>query len=389
MIPVLIPITPPDESNKKLLARIDWNINDNNKLSVRYNYTKNQSWRPTNGNSNNAGYRNRNMDRISQYSMAFSNSIYSMDNIVNSVSLDLNSRISDKISNQFLTTYSSIKDIRGSNSEPFPFIDIMYDDNSGAPQPVEPYISAGYELFTWNNGVNNNIFNIIDNITFSLSNHKITAGISYEHQMANNSYMRNGTGYYRYANIDDFLNQAAPRDFALTYGYDGETNPAAEVAFNQFGLYVQDEWNVGADFKLTYGIRADYLKYADNLITNNAILALDYGGTNINTGEWPDANVQFSPRVGFTWDVMGDQTLKLRGGTGIFAGRLPLVFFTNMPTNSGMVQGSYTAVTRYNPDWTIDPAGSDLGVLAGLAGPMMTDVDEMINTFGSAQYNYS
>ncbi len=97
---------------------------------------------------------------------------------------------------------------------------------------------------------------------------------------------------------------------------------------------------------------------------------------NIDTGEWPDANVQFSPRVGFTWDVIGDQTLKLRGGTGIFAGRLPLVFFTNMPTNSGMVQGSYDAVTKYNEDWTInnvDPA------LATLAGPMITDVDEMIS----------
>ncbi len=370
---------PADESNRKLLARIDWNINDDNKLSLRYNYTKNQAWNPTNGNSNNAGFRNRSMDRISQYSMAFSNSIYSMDNIVNSYSLDLNSRISDKISNQFLTTYSKINDIRGSNSEKFPFIDIMYDDGTGTPQAVEPYISAGYELFTWNNGVNNNIFNIIDNITYYSNNHKITAGVSFEHQMANNSYMRNGTGYYRYANIDDFLNQAAPRDFALTYGYDGEQNPAAEVAFNQFGLYVQDEWNVNSDFKLTYGIRADYLKYADNLITNNAILALDYNGENIDTGEWPDANVQFSPRVGFTWDVMGDQTLKVRGGTGIFAGRLPLVFFTNMPTNSGMVQGSYQAVTRYNEDWTISSVDPEL---AGLAGPMITDVDEMISRLG-------
>ncbi len=94
--------------------------------------------------------------------------------------------------------------------------------------------------------------------------------------MANNSYMRNGTGYYRYASIDDFLNQAAPRDFALTYGYDGEQNPAAEVAFNQFGVYVQDEWNVNSDFKLTYGIRADYLKYADNIITQQCNLCIRF-----------------------------------------------------------------------------------------------------------------
>jgi hypothetical protein len=370
---------PANESNRKLLARIDWNINDANKLSVRYNYTKNQAWNPTNGNSTDAGFRNRSMDRISQYSMAFSNSIYSMDNIVNSVSAELNSRVSDKVSNQFLTTYSKINDIRGSTSDKFPFIDIMDGVNTDGSQILEPYMSAGYELFTWNNGVNNNVFTIIDNITFSLNNHKVTAGLSFEHQMANNSYMRNGTGYYRYASLDDFLNQAAPRDFALTYGYDGEQNPAAEVAFNQFGIYAQDEWNVSSDFKLTYGIRADYLKYADNIIRNNAIYELDFGGKKIDTGKWPDSNVQFSPRVGFTWDVMGDQTLKLRGGTGIFAGRLPLVFFTNMPTNSGMVQGSYAAVTRYDADGNVTSADP---VLATLAGPMMTDVDEMISRLG-------
>lgn len=368
---------PADESNKKLLARIDWNINDANKLSVRYNYTKNQAWRETNGNSNDAGYRNRNMDRISQYSMAFSNSIYSMDNIVNSFSLDLNSRISDNFSNQFLTTFTKIQDIRGSESSPFPFIDIMNGVTDEGNQILEPYISAGYELFTWNNGVNNNIFNIIDNATFYFNNHKLTTGFSFEHQMANNSYMRNGTGYYRYASLNDFLNQAAPRDFALTYGYDGEKSPAAEVAFNQFGLYAQDEWDISSGLKLTYGIRADYLKYEDNVLRNNAIYELDFGGKKVDTGEWPDAKVQFSPRVGFTWDIIGDQSMKLRGGTGIFAGRLPLVYFTNMPTNSGMVQGSFSAVTKYDSEGavtTVDPA------LANLAGPMITDVGEMIST---------
>ncbi len=367
---------PADESNRKILARVDWNMNEAHKLSLRYNYTKNQAWNGTNGNSTDAGFRNRAMNRISQHSMAFSNSTYSMDNIVNSFSLDLNSRISNRVSNQFLTTYTTIKDMRGSNSSPFPFIDIMAGVEPGGEQILEPYISAGYELFTWNNGVNNNTFSVKDNLTIHMNNHKITAGASYEHQMANNSYMRNGTGYYRYASIDDFLTQAAPRDFALTYGYDGEKNPAAEVAFNQIGVYIQDEWKVNNDFKLSFGVRADYLKYDDNVIRNNAIYNLDFGGKKVDTGEWPTAKVQFSPRVGFSWNVTEDQTYKLRGGTGIFEGRLPLVFFTNMPTNSGMVQGSYSAVTRYdangNPTF-VDPA------LAGLAGPMITDVNEMIN----------
>lgn len=370
---------PGDVSNEKILARIDWNINPANKLSVRYNYTKNQGWNPTNGNSTVAGFRNRSMNRISQFSMAFSNSIYSTDNTVSSFSFDLNSRISDKLSNQFLATYSEIQDARGSNSSPFPFIDIMNGVTPAGNQILEPYISAGYELFSWNNAVNNKVLTFTNNLTYYLDNHKITGGVSFENQLANNSFMRNGTGYYRYASVDDFINQAAPRDFALTYGYNGELNPAAEVAFNQFGAYLQDEWNVNPNFKLSYGIRADYLKYDDNLIGNNAISALDFGGRSIDVGKYPDANVQFSPRAGFIWDVKGDQSLKLRGGTGIFSGRLPLVFFTNMPTNSGMVQGSVAAVTRYNADGSVRSVDSRL---ASLAGPIITDVNEMISRLG-------
>ena len=73
-------------------------------------------------------------------------------------------------------------------------------------------------------------------------------------------------------------------------------------------------------------------------MTNNAIYDLDYNGRHIDTGKWPKNSITLSPRVGFTWDVFGDQSLKVRGGTGLFTGRLPLVFFTNMPTNSGMIQ---------------------------------------------------
>src|SRR5690625_4119761 len=121
---------PADETNKKFLVRLDWNINDKHKLSARYNYAKNQAWNPTNGNSNNAGFRNRGMNRISEHSMAFSNSIYSMNNVVNSISFDFNSRFSDKISNQLLVTYLKIEDRRGSNSYLIHLFIILYDYNT-------------------------------------------------------------------------------------------------------------------------------------------------------------------------------------------------------------------------------------------------------------------
>ena len=329
---------PATESNMKLLARIDWNINDAHKLAVRYNYTLNQGWNSTNGSSMDGGSRSG-FSRFSQYGMAYANSLYSMDNLVHTVSLDLNSRLSENLSNQFLATFSKLDDMRGTNSEDFPFIDIRNDDGSS----VLPYIALGYELFTWNNGVHNTHISVKDDLTYYAGNHKITGGLNYEYQMADNSYMRNGTGYYRYKSLEDFMTGAAPEVVCLTYGYDGEANPAARVRFHKAGIYGQDEWNVSEKFKLTAGIRLDGL-FFDNqdLMTNKAIYDLTYivdgQERHIDTGKWPTANLTVSPRVGFSWDIFGDNSLKFRGGTGLFSGRLPLVFFTNMPTNSGMVQ---------------------------------------------------
>ena len=321
---------PADESNNKLLARLDWNITNKHRLALRYNYTKNRYWSSPNASSMDGGTR-MSEARMSQASMSYANSMYSMDNLVHSFSFDLNSRLSDKISNQFLATFSKLDDVRGTNSSVFPFIDILKDDQA--------YLSLGYELFTWNNGVHNNVLNIKDELTYYLGNHKIVGGIAFEYKMADNSYMRNGTGYYRYSSLDDFLNEGTPEIVNLTYGYDGESNPAARVRTNKIGVYGQDDWSVSDNFKLSYGLRIDGLFFNNNdLITNNAILNLDYSGRNINTGKWPATNIIFSPRIGFVLDTFGDKSLKVRGGTGLFSGNLPLVFFTNMPTNGGMVQ---------------------------------------------------
>lgn len=326
---------PADKNNYKLLARLDWNITNQHHLSLRYNYTKNRNWLAPNASSMDGGTRSA-YARTSEMAMSYANSMYSMDNNVNSFSFDLNSRFTNDLSNQLLVTYSKLDDVRGTNSSEFPFVDIL--DGNGTN-----YISFGEELFTYNNAVHNSVWNAKDDVTWYLGSHKLLGGISFEHQMADNSYMRNGSGYYRYKTLDDFLNGGTPEIVALTYGYNGEQNPTARVQYSKVGIYLQDEWQASRNLKLTYGLRLDNL-FFDNgdLMTNQAIYDLDYNGRHIDTGKWPSSKVIFSPRVGFTWDVFGDQSFKLRGGTGLFSGRLPLVFFTNMPTNSGMVQ--YQAV---------------------------------------------
>ena len=363
---------PADESNQKILARIDWNINDKNHLAVRYNYTLNRGWNAPNKTSMDGGTRASGA-RTSQYSMSFANSMYAIDNSVHSVSLDLNSRITDNLSNQFLATFSKLDDTRSTGSSEFPFIDIL--DGSG-----QNYMALGYELFSWNNAVHNTIANVRDDLTWYLGNHKVTGGLRYEYQMADNAYMRNGTGYYRYSSLDDFLNGAAPEIVNLTYGYNGEKNPAARVRFSQASIYAQDEWSVRENFKLTYGVRFDGLFFNnEDVVTNNAILKLnyypkakDFKETHIDTGKWPGAQLAVSPRVGFNWDVFNNKSLKVRGGTGLFSGRLPLVFFTNMPTNSGSVQ--------YQAQINAKNAAKKGFTMAEFAGGLVKDANGKVTT---------
>ncbi len=374
---------PADESNYKLLARLDWNITDKHHLALRYNYTKNTIWNAPNATSMDGGTRMSGA-RMSQYSMSFANSMYSMDNLVHSWSLDLNSRLADNLSNQFLATFSKLDDVRDTNSSEFPFIDILDGGDNN-------YMALGLELFTWNNAVHNTIWNIKDDVTYYLGKHKIMAGVTFEHQMADNQYMRNGTGYYRYNTMDDFMNGAAPEIVCLTYGYDGESKPAARVQFNRAGIYAQDDWSVNDKFKLTYGLRVDGLFFNNtDLITNKAIYDLDYSGRHIDTGKWPGNSITLSPRVGFTYDVFGDKSLKIRGGSGLFSGRLPLVFFTNMPTNGGLVQyqaqlnaktkvwdGKSNAATKgfenYSGAYTTDASGNRYIDMSQFAGGLVTE----------------
>lgn len=357
--------------NYKFLGRLDWNINNNHKLSVRYNLTQNSQDIPTNGTST-VGTK-ATSDRISKDAMAFRNNCYIMDDNVNSITGEVNSRFGSNIQNRFLVTYSDIVSERSSNSSPFPHIDIWKDGNA--------FMSAGYELFSWNNKVQNKTFNVQDNVTWTLGNHRIIGGFSFENQMALNNFMRYGTGYYKYKSFDDFKNGVAPIAFGLTYGYDGNTNPSAEVKFAQSGLYLQDEWNVTKSLKVTYGVRAELLTFLNDLETNEAFKALNwkdhfiaktdpnyatYTSPVIDNGKWPKNSVLLSPRVGFSWKVFEDNSLVVRGGTGIFTGRIPLVFFTNMPTNGMMLQNTAQI--------------TDAATLSKLAGGVITDVNQMIST---------
>ena len=321
---------PFQNKNTKILARLDWNITDNHKFTLRYNDVVGTSDQQTNANSGPPSNL-RNSGRISSQSLAFSNAFYGFKNTVRSFTSELNSNFGNKLSNKLLASYTFIQDTRTSNSDLFPFVDIW----EGGDQ----YMSFGYELFSFNNNVTNKTLSITDNFTINLNKHTITTGISYDRLYFYNSYIREGTSYYRYASVDDFISGADPMGFGLTYGYAGNDAPGAELTFGFGAIYAQDEWQLSRKFKATYGVRLEMPFYLNELQGNPSIAALAFAdGQKIDVSTWPESKLLVSPRFGFNYDVMGDRSLQIRGGSGIFTGMLPFVWFTNQPTNSGVIQ---------------------------------------------------
>lgn len=315
----------------RILARLDWNINQNNKLTLRYNDVKSTADVSTNRNS---APNPRGSARNSIQSIAFTNSNYIMTNVVRSITGELNSIINNQIANKLLLSYTHIADKRDSNSDEFPFVDIYKDGDQ--------YMSFGYELFTKNNAVINNVANITDNISFYLGNHTVTAGLAFDYLYFKNSYLRYALGYYRYASMEDFFNDAKPLAYGLTYGYNNTDAPGAELSFGYGSLYAQDEWSINELFRLTYGLRIEMPFYL-NKLDDNPSNYKEYefkDGRKIDLAKWPNSKPLFSPRVGFNWDVNGDQSFQVRGGSGLFTGLLPFVWFTNQPTNSGVIQNT-------------------------------------------------
>ncbi|MBF9252045.1 carboxypeptidase regulatory-like domain-containing protein [Pontibacter sp. 172403-2] len=340
-----------NNANTKILARLDWNISDQHKFTIRYNQVVGTSDQTVNASS--APNPRASSGRISDNALSFSKSNYGFENTVRSLTAELNSNFSSKISNQFLASYTRIQDTRTSPSEIFPFVDIWKDGDQ--------YMNFGYELFTYGNDVINDNYSFIDNLTYLAGKNTITAGASFEIQKFGNSYQRYGTSYYRYASVDDFLNNAAPTQFGLTYPYEGQ-DPYSRINFGMASLYVQDKLAVDERLSITLGLRAELPVYMNDLTSNPSIDALtlldpDGNEKSYASGEWPKSRILLSPRFGFNLDALPDGSLQLRGGTGIFSGRVPFVWLTNMPTNAGVIQNVLEGVPasaldqiRFNPD---------------------------------------
>lgn len=351
-----------DQTNYKWLAKLDWNINAVHKLSFTYNGLDAQKDKPAHPSA--IGRRGPDYTTLQ-----FQNSGYEIVNKLNSFGTELKSNFKSNMANKLRLVYTSFKDQRNPFSTPFPVINIS---KNGVR-----YIVAGHEPFSIHNRLNQDAFQATNDFNLFLTNHTITAGASYESFKFANSFNLTGYGptlfwdgdiqYFKsqVPNSLPYVFTAYPLDVDVNYAKNraaADKWTLVDLSVAQLSIYVQDEWHISNNFRLTYGVRMDkpiymedkikftdpdfnadgtfkgtYTEGSPTLQNNDPLVLFNADGTPISNGKGKDLdNTQlptttplFSPRVGFNWDVKGDKTFQVRGGSGLFTGRFPFVWISN------------------------------------------------------------
>lgn len=337
-------------NNDKFFARLDWNIAKNHRFSIRYNQVESKS--PSFASSSvsgsavtgNLSYVN---NRASNFGLNFSNSNYYQAANLYSGTAELNSSFGNKISNTLRVAYSHQNDPRTSDSAPFPLVDILDGTLTATPTTSgSPLTTFGYEPFTYGNLRDVTSYTYNDDLSLSLGKHNLTLGLQAEFSTTKNGFQRFGTGFYTFKTWDDFVNNARPLQYSVTYPLTADGSQAfPSFKFAQYSAFLQDEFNISERFKLTAGLRVEQATYPDvsEIRTHPLVLAQNFAnGEKINTGTLPDNKLMYSPRFGFNWDINGDRSLQLRGGSGIFTGRVPFVWIVSQSGDAGLLQYTQT-----------------------------------------------
>jgi hypothetical protein len=338
----------------KYLGRIDWNINNRHHFMMRYSQVEGGEPNPpstSTGGSNWPGYPTG-QGRTDINSMWFQNSNYFQGANFYSFAAELTSKFGKGLSNILRGTYTYQNDSRSTTSTAFPLVDIL----SGGT----PYTTFGYEPFSWGNLRKVKLYSFVDNITWAKGKHTVTGGVQVDLSETINGFQRFGTGFYIFNSWNDFVTGQKPVNYAFTYSFlPGFAQAFPKFKFMQSAIYAQDEIAVNNKLRLTFGLRLDQPKYLDvpEIKENPYITAVTFrDGIKINTGILPETKIMASPRIGFNYDMYGNRSLQLRGGTGIFTGNIPFVWIVSQSGDNGMLQttqgfnGTTNTPGPFNPD---------------------------------------
>ena len=328
--------------NTKILGRLDWNINSRNRFNVRYNQVEGGSPNAPSTSQSGITANQYTGTRTGQNAQFFRNSAYFGGANFYSVAAELNSILGKRFTNTLRVSYTKQDDSRTSESALFPFVDILSSTGGATSANPTPYTSFGYEPFSYGNLRKVKAYSYVDNFTASFNKHLITGGVQADFSKTTNGFQRAALSYYSFATWNDFATGALPTNFAITYSLSPNFAQAfPSFKFAQYAAYFQDEIQLNDRFKLTVGMRGDLPTYPDvsEIKTHPLIAAMTFAkGEKINTGALPKSKLLLSPRAGFNWDLMGDKSLQIRGGVGIFTGKIPFVWIVSQSGDAGLLQ---------------------------------------------------
>ncbi|MBL85117.1 MAG: TonB-dependent receptor [Winogradskyella sp.] len=331
-------------NSDKFIAKVDWNINENHTLALKHSYVKAVQ---LDAPASNTG------------SINFFNRAINFESITNSTSLELNSKFGNKYSNNLVIGYTTVNDNRDPNGSPFPSVQIF--DAAGSS------IFFGSEPFSTANLLEQRILTLTNNFQIYSGRHTVTIGTNNEFSSAKNVFFRQNFGDYRFNDLDAFYAGTPNRyryGYSLLGGFGDDSNGAAEFDLFQFGFYVQDEVNMTDNFRLTAGLRIDIPYWEDGLenedFNTRTIPLLEQAGKDLRgarVGQGINPNLHLSPRLGFNWDVKGNNSTQIRGGLGIFTSRVPLVWPGGTYNNNGVTAGFIQLTGSNAPSFNPDPTG--------------------------------
>lgn len=319
-----------ETNNDKLLAKLDWNVNENNNVTFRYNFLDAERQLPPHPFVFTVAGAGRGPN---ESSLPFQNTGYAINNNLHSFALEVNSR-SKTFANRFFASYNRFRDNRDPFSEDFPTIEIGQDGRT--------YTTIGHEPFSIHNILDQDVWQFTNNFSYFAGNHVITLGANFEFYSFFNSFNIFRHGFpIEFASVDEFFAETHP-DSAMDFRAMVGTGPFKGEAFDigQLSIYAQDEILISQNLSLTGGLRVDFPMYFTDPVDNPFVRELTLVDENgnperVDQSSLPGAKPLFSPRFGFNWDVRGDRSTQIRGGTGVFTGRVPLVWIGNNISNPG------------------------------------------------------
>ena len=324
------------EDDEKILIKLDWNINDNHRMSA--SYTKNS------GNAIRDFFSNPSAEVVALYSNR-----YNMAETIETYSAQLFSDWTDNFSTEIKLGFKNNKTRQNSTSPDFSAMTI---GTAGGGT-----IRLGPDQFRHANSLDNDTTLFKVKGDYFMGDHTFTAGYEMEQVDVDNLFVFWSKAEFSFGSLADFENRSP---FLTTFSNSptgDPTNASSVFSFKTHSIYFQDEWTPSNDLTIFAGLRYDWVDN-DTFPTENPNFEARNGFKNTLNMNGLDL---IMPRVGFNYTVAENTTL--RGGAGLFGGGTPNVWLSNSYANTGMLSNLSFTGTGTDPAY-------DAAVQAILAGPI-------------------